>query len=70
LASQRILTFLLLHKSGVEMQDIIANPTKSKLIAIIFLSGTITLLHFLIPTDQHAFHILHIILRNFISSLP
>lgn len=46
------------------MRDTIARPTKGKLIAIIFLSGTITLLHFLIPTDQHAFHILHIILRK------
>jgi putative nucleotidyltransferase with HDIG domain len=46
------------------MQDIIARPIKGKLIALIFLSGTITLLHFLIPTDQHAFHILHIILRK------
>ena len=34
------------------MQDI-AKPTKGKIVVLILLTGTITLLHFLVPTDQH-----------------
>lgn len=45
------------------MQNIIRN-SKGKLMVLIILSGIITLLHFIVPTDQHSFHILHIILRK------
>jgi putative nucleotidyltransferase with HDIG domain len=45
------------------MQDV-AKPSKGKLIVLILLTGTITLLHFLVPTDQHTFHIIHIVLRK------
>jgi putative nucleotidyltransferase with HDIG domain len=37
---------------------------KIKIIVLILLTVTITFLHFLVPTDQHSFHILHIILRK------
>lgn len=38
--------------------------TKGKIVVLILLTVTIAFFHFLIPTDQHAFHILHIILRK------
>lgn len=45
------------------MQDIV-KVVKTKIIFLILLTGAITFLHFLIPTDRHAFHILHIVLRK------
>jgi len=45
------------------MQDATV-PSKGRIILLILLTGAITLLHFLVPTDQHTFHILHIILRK------
>lgn len=38
--------------------------TKKKIIVLILLTGMISFLHFLIPTDRHTFHILHIVLRK------
>jgi putative nucleotidyltransferase with HDIG domain len=37
---------------------------KMKIIVLILFTVTITFFHFLVPTDQHSFHILHIILRK------
>lgn len=45
------------------MQNV-AKPAKGKLVVLIFLTTAITLLHFLVPTDQHTFHIIHIVLRK------
>lgn len=42
----------------------VARRTEGKLIVLIFLTATITFLHFLVPTDRHTFHILHIALRK------
>ena len=45
------------------MQNV-AVSTKGKIIVLVLLTGTITFLHFLVPTDQHTFHIIHIVLRK------
>ncbi len=45
------------------MQDV-ARRTRGKIIVLILLTMTITFLHFLVPTDRHTFHILHIALRK------
>lgn len=45
------------------MQNV-AMSTKGKIIVLVLLTGTITFLHFLVPTDQHTFHIIHIVLRK------
>jgi len=37
---------------------------RGKIIVLILFTGLITLFHFLIPTDQHSFHVLHIALRK------
>lgn len=42
----------------------IARSTKEKVAVLVLLTGTITFLHFLVPTDQHTSHIIHIVLRK------
>lgn len=44
------------------MQNVASS--KKQIIVLILLTGAIALLHFIIPTDRHDFHILHIVLRK------
>ncbi len=46
------------------MQDV-SIRAKRKIIFLIFFIGLITFFHFIIPTDQHASHVFHIVLRKF-----
>ena len=42
----------------------VAKPTKGKIVVLSLLTGMVTLLHFLVPTDQYTFHVLQNISKS------
>jgi hypothetical protein len=48
---------------GLEMQDVFS-LAQGKIAILILLTGGISFFHYLVPTDQHTRHIIHIVLRK------